>query len=308
VIRIFILLLLASFASSKKVLVFDENSGIQWIDQDSKKSGKIEVPEIKQQKKKIVIIEESPVKVLGHVKTQPLTAEMMRETGQKFYFNGDFEEARKYFDRAYEMEKDPLDMFWQGAVLRKQERIIEMITLFESLLVNNPAHEAADDALFYLAVEDQKKGDYEAALRKYRDVVEKYPDGISIIGKFLFREEARKQLRAIQADLSSRLSLLGIVDAPLANLLRQFQKKHDIAVSGKADSVTVNLLINLSDEKEQRIRSGIAEKQGLGNFRRIFLSVVILLLAVNIVWISRIIKIIGDESVRLKIISRDILV
>ena len=306
-IKIIALLLLASFATPKKVLVFDEETGIQWVDQKANKNEKFEVPEIKQ-KKKVVIIEESGIKVPGHVKTQPLTAAMMRETGQKFYFNGDFGEARKYFDRAWGMEKNPLDMFWQGAVLRKQDSIVKMITLFESLLVNNPNHEAADDALFYLAVEDQKTGDYETALRKYKEVVEKYPDGISIIGKFLFREEARKQLRAIQADLSSRLSLLGIVDGPLADLLRQFQKKHSITITGKADSITVNTLITLSDEKEQRIRSGIVEQQGLGNLRRIFLGVIILLLTANIIWISRIMKTISDESVRLKIITRDIMV
>ncbi|MBL8027011.1 MAG: tetratricopeptide repeat protein [Fibrobacteres bacterium] len=300
-----LLIVLVSLVSAKKVLVFDENSGIQWVDQDANTGKKFEVPEIKQ-KKKVVVIEEGPLRVPDHVKTQPLTAAMMRETGQKFYLNGDYAEAKKYFDRAYEMEKDPLDMFWQGAILRKQDRIPEMVKIFKYILEKNPGHEAADDALFYLAVEDQKKGDYESALLKYRDVIERYPEGISIVGRFLFRDEARKQLRAIQADISSRLSLLGIVDGPLAELLRNFQKENDLPVTGSADSLTVNTLIALSDGIEQKMKSGISDKQGIGSFRRVILGAIALLLAVNILWTTRIMKTTTDEGVRLKIFARDI--
>lgn len=181
-----------------------------------------------------------------------------------------------------------------------------MKILFSEILSKHPNSEVADDALFYLAVDDQTRGDYEAALLKYREVVEKYPDGTSMVGKFFFREEARKQLRAIQADLSSRLALLGIVDAPIGELLRQFQKKKELPVNGRADSLTVNTLILLSDEKEKNIRLGIAEKHGAGSTRRMYLSAVILLFLTNAFWSIRTAKAASEEINRVELLSKGV--
>ncbi len=297
--------LLPCASSGQKVLLFDEESGIQWSDKKSDKGKKFEIPEIKH-RKKVIIVEEAPVRLPDHVKTTPLTAEILRETGIKFYFNGDYTEAQKYFDRAWSIKNDPIDRFWQGAVFRKLDQIDEMKILFSEILSKHPNSEVADDALFYLAVDDQTRGDYEAALLKYREVVEKYPDGTSMVGKFFFREEARKQLRAIQADLSSRLALLGIVDAPIGELLRQFQKKKELPVNGRADSLTVNTLILLSDEKEKNIRLGIAEKHGAGSTRRMYLSAVILLFLTNAFWSIRTAKAASEEINRVELLSKGV--
>src|SRR5512133_1390608 len=101
-----LLVLAAAFpVFAKKTLVFDEKQGIIWID-DAKKNEKkaFDLPEVR---KKTVIIEEKTVRVRQHIKTKPLTAAEIRETGTKFYFNNDYAEALKYFEKAWAAEQDP---------------------------------------------------------------------------------------------------------------------------------------------------------------------------------------------------------
>jgi tetratricopeptide (TPR) repeat protein len=295
----FVLLLAAANLPAKKVLVFDEKQGIIWVEEGKKKT--FEAPEIK--KKTTVIVEERTVRVRDHVKTKPITAEEYREAGEKFYFNEDYEEAIKYFDKAWADKQDPVDYFWIGACYRKQDNDTATSRIFNEILDRYPSSEVADDALFYLAVAAQKNNEDEKAFDLYRQVVEMYPNGTSYIGKFYFRDEAKNQLRTMKVDIMSRLKLLGFGDNNTVDLIKAFQSQNKLAVTGKPDKQTMELLIQLSDANENKMRSNIEKSDTTYDRTLLYLSLMGFLLLVNILWGLRNLRVIKEESARLKLLT-----
>jgi len=284
---------------AKKVLIFDEKQGIIWVEEGKKQDPKgFEIPEIK---KKTVIVEEKTIRVREHIKIKPVSAEEYRQTGEKFYFNQDYVEAIKYFQKAWDNKRDPVDYFWIGACYRKQDKEAEVSRIFNELVEKFPTSEVADDALFYLAVAAQKNNDYEHAFDLYRQVVEMYPNGTSLIGKFYFRDEAKNQLRAMKVDIMSRLKLLGYSDNNTVDLIKAFQTANKLSVTGKPDQTTLETLIRMSDSNENKMRSKIKKTESLYDRTVIYLSLVSFLLLLNVFWGMRNLRAIRDETQRLSL-------
>ncbi|MFH0921226.1 MAG: tetratricopeptide repeat protein [Fibrobacterota bacterium] len=295
------LLLLVQAAPAKKVLVFDEKQGIIWVEEGKKQDKAFEVPEIK---KKTVIVEEKTVRVREHIKTKPVTAEEYRQTGEKFYFNQDYEEAIQYFQKAWENKSDPVDYFWMGACYRKQDKETETSRIFNELVEKYPSSEVADDAVFYLAVAAQRNNDYEKAFDLYRQVVELFPNGTSFIGKFYFRDEAKNQLRAMKVDIMSRLKILGYSDnITLVELLQTFQTENKLPVTGKPDRKTIEALIRLSDAGETKMRNRIEKSDSLYDRNVLYLSLIIVLLFFNFLWTARTLRVVREETGRIKLLT-----
>jgi len=305
-LTIFVVFLIIAYpASAKKVLQFDEKQGIIWVE-DGKKSAPDKAFEAPDLKKKKVIIEEKTVKVREHVKTKAMTAEDYRDAGNKFYFNNDYTEALKYFSKAWELKSDAVDYFWMGACYRKMEKTPEMTKIFNDLMEKYPKSEVADDALFYLAVNAQKENDYQVAYDRYKEVVEFYPDGMSMIGKFNFREEAKKQLRAMKIDILSRLKLLGYSDNNAPELLKEFQTDHDLDPSGKPEKKTVELLMKLSDAKENNLKDRVSASESQTSGRAIYYGILCFMLLFNILWGVRNIRNMREEKARLELLIREL--
>jgi len=301
---VFLLLALLVPLHAKKQIVFDENQGIIWVDQNNKSEKKgFDLPEV--QKKK-TIIEETTVLVRDHVKTKPLTAQDYRDAGSKFYFSNDYAEAVKYFQRAWDKERDPTDYFWMGACYRKIEKYPEMEKIFKEILDQWPKSDVADDALFYLAVDAQRRNDYALAYERYRQVVEFYPEGFSLVGKFGFREEAKGQLRAMKVDLLSRLKLVGYSDDNAPVLLKAFQADHDLPTTGEPDQKTVELLVKLSDEGENVLKDKVAANESLFNAKIIYYGIICFLMMINIFWGFRTLRAIRDEQSRMEVLLREL--
>ncbi len=293
-----------TFVQAKKVLVFDEKQGIIWVDENKKtESKKFEVPEFK---KKKVVIEETSVQVRKHVKTKAMTAEDYREAGIKFYSNSDYIEALKYFNKGWELKTDPVDYFWIGACYRKMDKSDDMGRVFNEIMDKYPKSDVADDALFYLAVNAQKNNEYQVAYDRYKEVVEFYPEGVSVIGKFSFREEAKKQLRGMKIDIISRLKLLGYSDNNAPELLKAFQTEHDIEPTGMPDKKTVELLIQMSDDRENKIQNKVDLNESQNVNRVVYYGFLDFLLLFNIIWGIRNLKAAREEKDRLQLMMREI--
>jgi tetratricopeptide (TPR) repeat protein len=290
-------------AWAKKVLVFDEKQGIIWVEEGAQKQAKesFEAPTIK---KTEVVTEEQTVTVRKHVSLKPASAEDYISTGMKFYYGRDFGEALKYFEKAWESQKLASYYFLVGATMGKLDSSGAMVRIFNEIRQEYPKDSAADDATFYLAVYYQSCNEYQAANELYKDVVELYPEGTSIIGSLVFREEAKKQLRAMKIDLLSRLKLLDYKDNNALELLKQFQRDNGLEETGRPDRATVELLISKSDAREEKLKTRIEGGEGAVSGRTIWYILIDFLLLSNLLWGLRNLKIAADAFRRIELLER----
>lgn len=298
-----LMLIAAQGAWAKKVLVFDEKQGIIWVEEGAQKQAKesFEAPTIK---KTEVVTEEQTVTVRKHVSIKPASAVDYVRTGMKFYYGRDFGEALKYFEKAWESRKLPTYYFLVGATKGKLGKDGEMVKAFNQIRTDYPKDSAADDATFYLAVHYQSRNDYQSANELYKDVVELYPEGTSIIGSLVFREEAKKQLRAMKIDLLSRLKLLDYKDNNALELLKQFQRDNGLEETGRPDQATVEQLISKSDGREERLKSRIEGAENAVSGRTIWYILINFLLLCNLFWGLRNLKIAADVFRRIELLER----
>jgi tetratricopeptide (TPR) repeat protein len=280
-------------ATAKKVLVFDEQKGIIWVEEG--KEGKKDKKGKKEEKKEAfdvptigkeeeVVVEKKTVRVRRHVKIKPASSQSYLKTGKKFYSSGDYKEAIRYFNKAWRKQRNPVYYFWIGACYRKIEKHFEMVSIFKEIVEKFPRSNVADDALFYLAVHAQKRYNYRLAISRYREVVELYPNGVSEMGGFAFREEAKKQLRAMKIDILSRLKLLNYTNNNPVALIKKFQEGIRLPITGKPDRKTMMMLVKASDRMEKGIRKKIKDSDTVYDVRLINFGFMAFLLLFNILW------------------------
>ncbi|OGS34330.1 MAG: hypothetical protein A2293_09735 [Elusimicrobia bacterium RIFOXYB2_FULL_49_7] len=291
---------------AKKVMVYDEKEGITWVEegaQKTKKSSKkgFEAPTIH---KTEVVIEEKNVSLREHVKLKPASGADYIKTGMKFYYDKDYSEALGYFTKAWESKKKPTYHFYMGAALSKLQRNDEMVVIFEEIRRDAPKDSAADDATFYLAVYRQSQNDYAKAHELYKEVVELYPEGTSLIGGMVFREAARQQLRAMKIDILSRLKILDYKDDNALELLKQFQNDYSLPATGSPDRETVARLIRESDNREKNIKERLSEFSTGVNRRLPWYLLVSMFLLANIFWGIRNLRAAADVARRAALLQR----
>jgi len=182
----------------------------------------------------------------------------------------------------------------------------KMESVFKKIIDDYPRHNVADDALFYLAIYAQKNNDYKTAINRHRDVVELYPNGVSVIGKFNFRDEAKKQLRAMKIDILSRLRLLDYTGNSALTLLKEFQSDNRLPVTGKADKKTIGLLIKKSDLLEKKIAKKLKKSDTLFDMRIVYFGFMGFLLLFNILWGIRNISALNEEYRRAEVLFREV--
>jgi len=105
------------------------------------------------------------------------------EDAKKSYDDGDFNSARKKFERFLIQYPDheliPYVLYW-AATLRKPPK--EAINYYETILNLYPESKVADNALFQLAQYWYAKGEYLEALKRYEKILISYPKGDCVLG------------------------------------------------------------------------------------------------------------------------------
>jgi tetratricopeptide (TPR) repeat protein len=292
--------LLFSGALAKKALVFDENQGIIWVEEGQKSKKGFKPPKLHAESTTVV----KKVRVRRRIKT--VKPGEYLATGMKFYSSGDYPEAIKYFEKAWDKEQNPLYYFWIGACHRKMGEILFAASIFREIVEQYPKSGVADDALFYLAVQAQKNHNYQRAHEYYKNVVELHPEGTSEVGNFTFREEAKNQLRAMKIDIISRLKILKYSESNAMEMLKEFQEKCKLPVTGRPDRKTVLVLVRMSDLMEVRLAKKVSNSEALRSIRLVYVGIMNFLILASIIWGFRNLMVLGDEHRRLEIMSRDL--
>jgi len=97
----------------------------------------------------------------------------------KTYTNGiylnDALRLQFFLDENKDIEDSELQEFLNGWLLSEQIQYEEAIRVFQGLVTRNPNSALADDALFQIALQYEKKGDYEHAITAYHSLTKDYP-------------------------------------------------------------------------------------------------------------------------------------
>ncbi len=251
-ILVIILLLAAAGVKAEKILVYDEERGIIFVDKDSVGSNKEVKKKRKKQKKEVqkatpkAIQRNTIKKAKGpsdiHSDRKKDPPDLYFKSGLEYYRNGDFENALKNFKYAADRDVKAEYLLWIGKTYRQLDKQVQMFTVMERILTDYQESDVADDALFEMAFYYQKSDNYEKATKTYRLLIEQYPFGISYSSGDEFIDIARKQMQMMRGDMISALKLLGIKGDMLPDAYEQFQKLFTLKVTGEGNPETVKAI------------------------------------------------------------------
>ncbi len=259
IITIFII---SSYA--EKILVYDEEKGIIFVDKEAqeaeKKEKKIEKKKKPVQKTKVkkTVIKKVPKEDI-HLNRKKDPPELYFNSGREYFKNGDYKNALKNFKYVVDKDLKPEYLLWIGKTSRKMDKPSQMFSIMKRILDDYSESDVADDALFEMAFYYQKNDEYHQAMEKYKQLAEQYPFGLSYSSGQEFLEISRTQLRWMQDRIMSDLKYLGIEGLTLEDVYKQFQEEYDLKVTGKGDQETVRTIkatyTKKIKEEEQRAAS-----------------------------------------------------
>lgn len=258
------LLLLFSFSFAEKVLIYDEEKGIIYVDKEDLVDGKIK-KNIKKKKSTQKSVNTKTKKIYKkrvpkediHINRKKDPPELYFNSGREYFKSGDYKNALKNFKYAADKDLKPEYLLWIGKTSRKMDKPNQMFSIMERILKDYPESEVADDALFEMAFYYQKNDDYHKAMRKYAQLAEQYPFGLSYSNGQEFLEISRTQRRWMQDKVLSDLKFLGIKGDDLEDVYKQFQEKKGLRISGIGDMETVQAISAAVTEKieEEEMRA-----------------------------------------------------
>ena len=274
---------------SEKVLVYDEEKGILFIDKDSlntKKKNREKKQSSKKSKSSIFSVQKKKSADQKdpdiHADRKKDPPELYFKSGIEYYKNEDYENSLKNFNYAYEKDVKPEYLLWIGKAYRQLNNLDQMFRIMKDIVKKYPESDVADDALFEMAFSYQKDNNYHEAIETYVRVIEQYPFGVSYSNGVKFIELAQKQIRIMRGEIKSALTLLGYTEDNLENGYSTFQKINNIPVTGKGDSETIRAIKKVYAEK---LKEDESNKQTIYRFHNdlqwifitgIFLFVIIL--------------------------------
>lgn len=255
--------LFADLTFGEKVLVYDEERGIVFIDKNNKsnvkkKTKKSNIKNIRPQPTilKKTVKPKHPDDI--HINRKKDPPELYFESGQKYYKNKDFDNALKNFKFAAGRQVKPKYLLWIGKVYRQTNKKTQMLSIFKRILDDYPDSDVADDALFEIAFYYQVNNNYENATKLYGKLAEQYPFGLSFSNGEEFLEASRTQQRAMRGEIASALKYLGINGETLPETYSNFQKQHKLKITGTGTFQTISLIkklyknqVLLNEKKEE---------------------------------------------------------
>ncbi len=274
-LKIFVLLFTVLFISpqGEKILVYDEEKGIIFIDPNEAPQQK--APQKKKSSSTVIKRKKSDNQNISrakgpediHVNRKKDPPDLYLKSGREYYKNGDYKNAIKNFKYAADKDLKPEYLLWIGKASRQLDKPNQMLSIMERILKDYPDSEVADDALFEIAFYHQRNNDYAMATKKYAQLAEQYPFGHSYSNGEAFLEVSRKQRRWMRNDMLSTLQFIGIKGETVEKGYRRFQKLHALKVTGKGNQETVTAIKkahrNKIEELERKAQSLNQLKEGL---------------------------------------------
>jgi tetratricopeptide (TPR) repeat protein len=259
---------------AKKMIVWDDNLGIVFKDE----------AEILK-KRAAAAKNKAEVKGPPEAGTERMnSAQDYFDKGKSIFKNGDHAEALEYFKIAY--KKKPTEAvyyYWIGACYLHLENYEKMDECFARILKLYRTSKVADDALFFRAFLAQHNQNYKRALVLYREFIDSFPDGTSIINGVKFTPMARVQISKINVELTTMLDSLKVKGGSMEQRLNNFQRKSNLETTGEPDSLTVGKLVFKSDSLKNYQSSIVAHSQEIRGKRKLVFAGLSFFFLINIV-------------------------
>lgn len=232
-----------TLAFSEKVLIYDEEKGILFVDKNN--------PQQTASQKKETGTSKAPLLHLSNGKNidasiqrgrQKDPPEVYFESGLQYFKNGNYDDALRNFTHADSLDPQPKYVLWMGKTLRQMGKFEQQIFMMKRIITTYPESDVADDALFEIAFSYQANDDYDQAGKTYSRLAEQYPFGTSFSNGENFRDIAHKQVQMMRAEMTSTLKILGFKGDDEDSLYTAFQKEKGLPVTGTGTAATVKAI------------------------------------------------------------------
>jgi TolA-binding protein len=236
-------------AFAEKVLIYDEEKGIIFVDKEASSTQKKEPSGIKPMTPSPS--EKERVRSIFNGKTVDATIQRGRrkdppevyfESGLQYFKNGNYDDALKNFTHSDSLDPQPKYVLWMGKTLRHMHKYDRLLFVMNRLVSTYPESDVADDALFEIAFCYQTNDEYETAEKTYTKLAEQYPFGTSYSNGESFRAIANKQCRIMRSEIISTLKILGFNGDDIETLYSAFQKDRGLPVTGAGNRATVKAI------------------------------------------------------------------
>ncbi len=264
-----LLLFAALQAFAEKVMFYSEKNGIMWVEEsqlaDLQRNDSL--PAVKEK--------ESAAAKSAAAATDPLARarskdpEVFYKTGQRYFFAGDYAEALRYFENAYQLRRTAEYYLFIAKCHRKLNEPRRMLFVLDAIMQFYPNSEVADDALFEMALYYEMNRNYQAAIDRFKQLAEQYPYGTSITTNQEFRNVAREQIEIMKNELDSLLIVAGLAEGTVSSRLRDWQEINGLPATGFPDQKTVASLIQVRTEREEEAREAVFQREQFLRLRRI---------------------------------------
>jgi tetratricopeptide (TPR) repeat protein len=239
----------------EKVMIYDEEKGIIFVDKDEagnpKKPEKQEKPE-KQPEREAVerpAVRRAPAP--GTLQTaKNVDNSFIRgkkkdpsgvyfESGLQYFKTGNYDDALRQFIHADSTDPQPVYSLWIGKTYRQLGKGDQVLFIMKRILDTYPDSAVAADALFETGFYYQTADDYAKAASIYTQLTEQYPFSKSYSNGEEFREVAKRLKQIMRSDMVTALKVLGYDGDEPEDLYRSFQKAKGLPVTGQGDQKTV---------------------------------------------------------------------
>lgn len=233
-------------ASAEKVLMYDEEKGIIFLDKDAPQETpshaaaprpETEKPMIK---KSASLSRDVDTSLIRGKKKDP--SEAYFESGLQYFKAANYDEALRLFLYADSTDPQPKYALWVGKTYRQLGKTDRHLFIMHKILDTDPESDVADDALFEIAFSFQVADDYDKAAKTYTQLSEQYPFGTSFSNGESFRDISKQQKLAMRSEIVTTLRLLGYNGTEIEDLVSSFQSARGLPASGLCDQKTVRAI------------------------------------------------------------------
>jgi TolA-binding protein len=242
-------------AGAEKVLMYDEEKGIIFVDKDeaqSRQQKQAKPPSATEAPEKPAAVKHSlsPGQIptsknvdngfIRGKKKDP--SGVYFESGLQYFKAGNYDNALRQFIHADSIDPQPVYSLWIGKTYRQLGKGDQVLFIMKRILDTYPDSAVAADALFEIGFFFQTTDDFARAAATYTQLTEQYPFAKSYSNGEEFREVAKRLKQMMRSETISTLKILGYAGDEPDDLVRSFQKEHGLAATGQSDQKTVRAI------------------------------------------------------------------
>jgi len=273
-----VILFFSVLAFSEKVLIYDEEKGVMFVDKEDlqktasqkKETGTLKNP-ILQTEKPHAPFDGKTIDASIQRGRQKDPPSVYFESGLQYFKNGNYDDALKNFTHADSLDPQPKYILWMGKTLRQMGKHDQQMFMMERIITTYPESDVADDALFEIAFSYQANDDYDRAEKTYIRLAEQYPFGTSFSNGESFREISHKQVQTMRAEMTSTLKILGFKGDDGEALYTAFQKEKGLSVTGTGTAMTVKAIKAAYGKFLEKEAAKARRQERIGKYRTLAL-------------------------------------